>query len=43
MTRHSYADEKRDALAKLAKLIERILHPLPANVRSLADRRVVQL
>jgi integrase len=40
--RHSYADEKRDALEKLAALIERILHPL-ANVQSLADRRSVQL
>jgi integrase len=33
--RHHYVDEKRDALEKLAQLIERILHPLPANVRSL--------
>jgi hypothetical protein len=38
--RHSYADEKRDALEKLAALIERILHPLPANIRSLDARRV---
>src|SRR5215472_5332869 len=27
--RHSYADEKRDALEKLAAMIERILNPLP--------------
>jgi integrase len=33
--RHHYADEKRDALEKLAEVIKRILHPLPANVRSL--------
>jgi integrase len=37
--RHSYADEKRDALEKLADMIERILHPLPSNVRSLDERR----
>jgi integrase len=30
--RHSYADEKRDALEKLAGLIERIVNPPPANV-----------
>jgi len=30
--RHSYADEKRDALEKLAAMIERILNPLPSNV-----------
>jgi integrase len=30
--RHSYADEKRDALEKLATQIERILNPLPSNV-----------
>ena len=30
--RHSYADEKRDALEKLATMIERILNPLPTNV-----------
>jgi integrase len=29
--RHSYADEKRDALEKLATMIERILEPLPSN------------
>jgi integrase len=30
--RHSYADEKRDALEKLAAMIERILNPPPSNV-----------
>ena len=30
--RHSYADEKRDALGKLSAMIERILNPLPPNV-----------
>jgi hypothetical protein len=29
--RHSYADEKRDALEKLAAMIERILNPLPSE------------
>src|ERR1017187_2997057 len=33
--RHSYADEKRDALEKLAVMIEHILNPLPANVEKL--------
>ena len=37
--RHSYADEKRDALEKLAAMIERILHPASSNVASLADHR----
>ena len=37
--RHSYADEKRDALEKLAKMVERILNPPPANVMMLAERR----
>jgi integrase len=36
--RYAYADEKRDALEKLAELIERILHPL-SNVHSLDERR----
>jgi integrase len=36
--RHSYADEKRDALEKLAAMIERILNPLPANVEKLGER-----
>jgi integrase len=30
--RHSYVDEKQDALEKLATMIERILEPLPFNV-----------
>src|SRR3984893_4138956 len=37
--RHSYADEKRDALEKLADMIERILNPLPANVEKLGEHR----
>ena len=35
--RHSYADEKRDALEKLATIIERILYPLPTNVEKLGQ------
>jgi integrase len=37
--RHSYADEKRDALEKLAEMIERILNRVPSNVQSLSERR----
>ena len=37
--RHSYEDEKRDALEKLAEMVERILNPLPSNVQSLNERR----
>jgi integrase len=37
--RHSYADEKRGALEKLAEMVERILNPLPANVETLDERR----
>ena len=37
--RHSYADEKRDALEKLAAMIERILKPAPSNVATLAEHR----
>jgi integrase len=37
--RHSYADEKREALEKLAAMIERILTPLPSNVETLSERR----
>jgi len=33
--RHSYADEKRDALERLAAMIERILNPPPSNVATL--------
>ncbi len=38
--RHSYADEKRDALENLAATIERILNPLPSNIETLGERRV---
>jgi len=37
--RHSYADEKRDALEKLAAIIERILDPLPSNIEALEKHR----
>jgi len=37
--RHSYADEKRDALEKLVEMIQRILNPLPATVTMLAEHR----
>jgi integrase len=37
--RHSYADEKRDALEKLAAIIERILKPLPSNIEKLGEHR----
>jgi integrase len=37
--RHSYADEKRDALEKLATIIDRILNPLPSNVAMLGEQR----
>jgi hypothetical protein len=36
--RHSYAEEKRDALEKLAAMIERILAP-HSNVTMLDERR----
>jgi integrase len=39
--RHSYADEKRDALEKLAAMMERILNPPPPNVEKLSERRAV--
>jgi integrase len=39
--RHSYADEKRDALDKLAATIQRILNPLPSNVEKLAEHRAM--
>ncbi len=41
--RHSYADEKRDALDKLATMIERILNPPPSNVATLDERRAAKL
>jgi len=37
--RHSYADEKRDALEKLAAMIDRILNPAPSNVTTLERHR----
>jgi integrase len=37
--RHSYAEEKRDALEKLAAMIERILKPPPSNIATLNERR----
>ena len=37
--RHSYADEKQEALEKLATMIERILSPLPSNVATLGEQR----
>ena len=38
--RHSSADEKRDALEKLAVMIERILNTLPSKVETLSEHRV---
>ena len=38
--RHSYADEKRDALEKLAAMIERILNPSTPSVVTIAEHRV---
>ena len=37
--RHSYAEEKRDALEKLAAMIERILNPISSNVAILGEHR----
>jgi integrase len=37
--RHSYAEEKRDALEKLAAMIERMLEPLPSNIAGIDIRR----
>jgi integrase len=37
--RHSYADEKRDALDRLAATIERILYPAAPNVETLGEHR----
>jgi integrase len=37
--RHSYTDEKGEALARLADLIERIVHPPKDNVRHLRGNR----
>ena len=40
--RHSYVDEKKDALEKLATIIEHILNPEQSNVRSLEERRAAK-
>jgi integrase len=37
--RYSYLDEKRDALEKLATIVERMLNPAPSKVASLQERR----
>jgi integrase len=37
--RHQYEAEKRDALEKLAAMIERILNPPPSNVATIAEHR----
>jgi integrase len=37
--RHSYANEKRDALEKLASVIQRILNPLPPMVERQSEHR----
>jgi integrase len=37
--RHSYENEKRDALEKLAAMIERILNPAPANIEKFGEHR----
>jgi hypothetical protein len=36
--RHSYADEKRDALEKLAATIDLILNPPPASIETVNER-----
>jgi integrase len=37
--RHSYADEKRDALERLAVMVERVVNPPSSNVAMLDERR----
>jgi integrase len=37
--RHTYVDEKREALEKLAAMIERILNPFPSDVERLGEHR----
>ena len=37
--RHSYADEKRDALEKLAAMIERVLNPISSRPTMLSEHR----
>jgi integrase len=39
--RHSYANEKRDALEKLAATVQRILNPLPSNIATLGEHQRV--
>jgi integrase len=39
--RHSYADEKREALEKLAAMIDRVLNPLPSNVETIGEHRAM--
>jgi integrase len=41
--RHSYVDEKRNALEKLADMVDRILNPLTGTVTALAERRAKSL
>ena len=38
--RHSYAEEKRDALEKLAAIVESILNPTPSNIATFNDHRM---
>jgi hypothetical protein len=38
--RHKYEEEKRDALEKLAAMIERILNPFPSSVATIVEHRV---
>ena len=40
--RHSYADEKRDALEKLAGMVERILSQLLSDITTLNERRATR-
>jgi integrase len=37
--RHSYAGEKRDALEKLAAMIEHILNPITSSVATIPEHR----
>jgi integrase len=37
--RHSYADEKRDALEKLAAMVEHIQNPIPSSIIMLGEHR----
>ncbi len=39
--RHSYADEKRDALERLAVMIEHILNPLTSKTATLGEHRAM--